>query len=265
MANLLEALQPKMEDTTSQLATLLRAKSGKAVTAPAASLSTQQEQSALAQTTQQMQPVITAGQTQAASQEQQAREVQQRAEQQQTEVAQSRQANELQMRFKTNQLLQDLEQGKGKIDTARYQANMEQLGQNLRLSTKVYTDTLQREGELARLGDKLEFEEQLQRAIFQDTQNLLEKQLKNKSILSAQDREYEIALEQMGLNDALNLLRSELKGEKEAMAAKGIGSIITAGIGAYGKYLDSAQPSPTEQAINKGIVLDNTTPGTVTT
>lgn len=264
MANLLEALQPKMEDTTSQLSTLLRAKSGKAVAGPSTALSTQQEQAALAQTAQEMQPVRTAAQTQTAAQEQQAREVAQRAEQQQTEIAQGRQANELQMRFKTNQLLQELEQGKGKIDTARYQATMEQLGQNLRLSTKVYTDTLQREGDLALLGDKLQFEQQLQRSIFQDAQNLLEKQLKNKSILNAQDREYELSLERMGLNDALNLLRAELKGEKEAMAAKGVGTIITTGIGALGKYLDSPKtPSATEDWLGGNKQLDNTPPGTL--
>lgn len=266
MANLLEALQPKMEDTTSQLSTLLRAKSGKAVGGPATALSTQQEQAAVAQTAQAMQPVEAAAQTQAISQEQQAREVEQRKQQQLTETTQQRQANQMQMQLRTSQLLQELEQGKGKIDTARYQASMEQLGQNLRLSSKQYVDNLQREGARARIDDEMRFNEELRRSILQDNNSLLEKQLGNKSILAANDREFDIAMSRMGYDTALQVLRNELKGEKEQAAATGIGSIITAGIGAYGKYLESkptASPSPTEKAIKEGIVLDNRRPGTM--
>lgn len=235
MANLLEALQPQMQDTTSGLATLLRAKSGKAVSGPSTALSTQQEQAALAQTAQAMQPVQQAATTQQLAQQQQAQEVEQRAQQQQAEITQGRQANQLQMQLRTDQLLQELEQGKGKIDTAKYQASLEQLGQNLRLSNRQYVDNLQREGGRARLNDRLQFNEQLKEAILRDNKMLLEKQLGNKSILAANDREFKIQMERMGNQMAWDLFTNEMKAEKERGLATGLGSLITAGVGAYGK------------------------------
>lgn len=239
MANLLEALQPKMEDTTSQLATLLRAKSGKAVEAPATSLSTQQEQAALAQTAQQMQPVQAAAQTQELAQEQQAREVAQRAEQQQTEIAQARQANELQTKLRTDQLFQELEQGRGKIGLAKYQSNLEQVGFNLRLNNKEYVDNLQREGARARLNDKIQFEKQLSESILASNRELLEKQLGNKSVLAANDREFGKRMAEMGVQNAWQIVNNDIKSAKEIGQTQAIGGLITTGIGVTGKYLDS--------------------------
>lgn len=238
MANLLEALQqqPQMQDTTSQLATLLRAKSGKATGGPATAISSQQEQAALAQTAQDMQPVQQAAAIQQAGQQQQAREIEQRKQLQQTEIAQSRQASEMQTQLRTDQLLKDLEQGRGRIDLARYQSGLEQIGQNLRLSNREYVDNLQREGARARLNDKIQFEEQLNRSLLQDNKMLLEKQLGNKSILNVNDREFEIRMEQMGVRDAYNIFRNELKADRERQMYTGVGSLITTGIGAYGTY-----------------------------
>jgi hypothetical protein len=234
--NLLDALKPQMQDTTSGLATLIRAKSGKAVAGPSTALSTQQEQAALAQTAQAMQPVEAAAETQTMAQEQQAREVEQRAEQQQTEIAQAREANRMQTQLRTDQLLQELEQGIGKMDLDKYQFSLEQIGFNLRLNNKEYVDNLQREGARARLDDKIQFEQQLFRSLLADNKELLEKQLGNKSILEANDREWRIRLEQMGSQVAYDLFRNEMKAEQERQIATGIGSIVTAGVGAYGTY-----------------------------
>jgi hypothetical protein len=243
MANLLEALQPKMEDTTSQLSTLLRAKSGKALAGPATALSTQQEQAALAQTAQQMQPVQAAAQTQAMAQEQQAREVEQRAGQQQTEIAQAREANKMQTQLRTDQLLQDLEQGRGKIDLGKYQSNLEQIGFNLRLDNKEYVDNLQREGDRARLTNKLQFDEQLARSILSDNKQLLEKQLGNKSILAANDREFARRMADMGIQNAWQMINNEIKSAKEIGQAQAVGGLITAGIAGYGKGLEYEEAS----------------------
>lgn len=242
MANLLEALQtPAEAGTTSQLSTLLRAKTGKAVGGPATALSSQQERAAIAQTAQEMQPLQQAAVTQQAQQEQQAREVAQRTDIGQTDIAQQRQANQLQNKIRTNQLLQELEQGKGKIDMARYQASMEQIGQNLRLSNRQYIDNLQREGARARLNDDLQFKEQLQASVFQDAKSLLEKKLGNKSILAANDREFEIAMARMGYNDAISLLNSQMRAERERGMYTGIAGVAQAGISGYGAYTDAQE------------------------
>lgn len=236
MANLLEALQPQMQDTTSGLATLLRAKSGKAVGGPATALSTQQEQAALAQTAQQMQPVEAAAQTQAMAQEQQAREVEQRAGQQQAEIAQTRAANKMQTQLRTDQLLQELEQGRGRIDLAKYQSNLEQVAFNLRLDNKEYVDNLQREGERARLNDRLQFEKQLALSTLAGNKELLERQLGNKSVLSASDREFSKRMAEMGVQNAWQIINNDIKATREAGQWSAIGGLIQTGISAAGKY-----------------------------
>jgi hypothetical protein len=253
MPNLLEALQPQIQDTTSQLSTLLRAKSGKAVGGPATALSTQQEQAALAQTAQAMQPVQQAAQIQQTAQQQQARDIQQKTVQQQAEIAQSRQANKMQSQLRTDQLLQELEQGRGKLDAAKYQANLEQIGQNLRLSNQQYIDNLQREGNKARLNDQSQFLEQLNKSIFEDNKLLLEKQLGDKSIISANDREFKIAMERMGNQMAWNIFQNELKAEQERQTATAVGGLVTAGVGAYGQYASN------QAAATRGTNVERTT------
>lgn len=239
MANLLDALKPQMQDTTSGLATLLRAKSGKAVAGPSTALSTQQEQAALAQTVQAMQPVEAAAETQAMAQEQQAREVEQRAEQQQTEIAQAREANRMQTQLRTDQLLQELEQGRGKMDLARYQSNLEQVGFNLRLDNKEYVDNLQREGARARLNDRVQFEKQLALSTLANNKELLEKELGNRSVLAASDREFSKKLAEMGIQNAWQILNNDIKAAQEIGQAQAVGGLITAGVSAADKYLDS--------------------------
>lgn len=259
MANLLEALQPQMQDTTSGLATLLRAKSGKAAGGPSTALSTQQEQAALAQTVQAMQPVEAAAQTQAKAQEQQAREVEQRASQQQTEIAQSRQANQMQTQLRTDQLLQELEQGRGKMDLAKYQSNLEQVGFNLRLSNKEYVDNLQREGARARLNDKIQFEKQLSQSILASNKELLERQLGNKSILAASDREFSKRMAEMGVQNAWQILNNDIKAAKEIGQAQAVGGLLKAGISGISTASQyKSTPSATEQWLGGNKQLDNT-------
>jgi hypothetical protein len=249
MANLLEALQPQMQDTTSQLSTLLRAKTGKAGAAPTGTTSTQQEQAAVAQTAQAMEPVKQAAATQQVAQEQQAREIVQKTQQQQAQIQQQRQANAVQTQLRTNELLQGLEQGKGRIDLARYQAGLEQVGQNLRLSNQQYIDNLQREGARARLNVDLQFKEQLARATLEDNKQLLEKQLGNKSILAASDREFSKRMAEMGLNSAWEMFRNDAKAAKDTAVFTGIGGLITTGIGAYGTYEDAQEKKALRQSV----------------
>jgi len=264
MANLLQALQqqqPQMEDTTSGLATLLRAKSGKAVSGPSTALSTQQEQAAVAQTAQAMQPVQEAAQTQQLAQEQQQREVQQRAGQQQEEIAQAREANKMQTQLRTDQLLQELEQGRGRIDLGKFQSNLEQIGFNLRLDNKEYVDNLQRQGDRARLNSRIQFEQQLALSTLADNKSILERQLGNRSVLEANDREFTKRMADMGVQNAWEIINNDIKSAKEIGQVQAVGGLITTGIGVAGKF--KSTPSPTEKAISEGMVLDNTRPGTL--
>tara|TARA_R110000868_G_scaffold79157_1_gene225399 strand:+ start:174 stop:1010 length:837 start_codon:yes stop_codon:yes gene_type:complete len=258
MANLLEALQPQMQDTTSQLSTLLRAKSGKAVGAPATAISTQQEQAAVAQAGQAMQPIQQAATLQQVEQQQQARGIEQQVGQQQAQIAQSRQANQVKTQLQTQQLLQDLEQNKGKIDANRYQASMEQLGQNLRLNNQKYVDNLQREGSRARLNDDIQFREQVAKSVLQDNKSLLEKQLGNRSILSASDREFSIAMARMGVQDAWQMFRNESNAQQSAAQWSTGASLINTGLGAYGTYQERVEKAK-DRSIARGTNVQRST------
>ena len=246
MASILDALnqntaapQAGMTGDTQKLAGLLRAKSGKAGVGPSLAGSLQQEQAAVAETNQGLQQVNQAANIQAAGQAQQSAGMQQQQNQQMQSIDQSRQFNTKQTEMKTNQILQGLEEGRTKLDTAQFKAGLEQVGQGLRLQNKQYVDNLQREGSRARLDNELQFKEQLQRATFDDNQMLLNKNLKGKSILNANDREFNEGLAQMGVQDAYMFFRDAQKDARTQAQYAGAGALATAGIGAYGSYQDS--------------------------
>lgn len=253
MANLLDALNqaapaqsPGLTGETQKLAGMLRAKSGKAGVAPGLAMSSQAEKAAVAQTGQDMAQVQRAQTLQQTGQQQQAAAQEQQTGQQLKSVEMQRQQNQVQTQLRVNQTLQDLEQGRGKMDMARYKAGLEQVGQDLRLQNRQYVDNLQREGSRARLDNELQFKEQLARSVFDDNQNLLTKNMKNKSILNANDREFAQAMARMGASDAYAMFRSEMKGSKEAAKYGALSSLITTGIGAAANYKSSPTASDTK-------------------
>lgn len=250
MANLLDAIRGNnqaltqkqgMTDETSKLSTLLRAKSGKASGGADVAQSNLGEQQAVAQTNQTMQNQVApqaAAQLAGAEQVQMNQQTQQAGQEQQ--IAQSRKFDTIQSRLKTDEILQNLERGNKELDARQQAANMEQLGQNLRLSNTQYIDNLQREGDRSRLNSAQGYQEELARTMFGESQVMLEKNLANKSILSANDRDFERSMAVMGLDTAYGMFRQEAAGEAARGQAAAAGSIINTGIGAYGTSQDNA-------------------------
>lgn len=249
MANLLDTIrannpalqQQGQTDQTQSLQTLMRAKSGKAVSGPEVASSNLQEQQAVQQTNNQMQNQIApAAQIQNEGQREQQTAQTQQTQQKQSEIAQGRRFDDLQTKIKTDQILADLERGKGKIATDQSNAQLEQVGQNLRLQNAQYIDNLQREGNMSRLGDDASFKQELARSVLGNNQALLEKQLGNKSILDTNSREFKEAMAKMDVNTAWDMFGNSLAAEKQRAAYSGAGSLATAGIGAYGAYQKDA-------------------------
>lgn len=247
MANLLDTLRNsnqaataplKAEDTTQGLSTLLRAKSGKATGGLSGALSNQAEQAAMASGNQGLAQQAQANTIAAQGQQQQQAATKQQTQQNLTSINQQKQASSLQSQVRTDQLLQDLEQNKGKIDAQQYQANLEQVGQNLRLSNSQYVDNLTREGARARLDDANAFKEALVRSTFNDNQNILNTKLGNKTVLNADQREWDQAMGQMTINDAYDMFKSGAANESARAQASGIGSVLTSGIAAAGTAMD---------------------------
>jgi hypothetical protein len=224
-------------DETQKAQDLLSARTGKDQGSSGVKTTTNLgEKQAVAQTNQQL-GLLAQG---AAAQNQglaQAQESQQNQFNQQSQaIGQERQGLQLRNSLQTNEILNNLKRSKGDIDQKQYEAQMDQVAQDVRLQTKSYVDNLQREAGKARLNDKFSFEEQLVKDQFGDSGKLLQKQLGNKSILDASDREFEEATAKMGINESYAAFKRELQGQKQAAMWSSIGALTNAGIGAASTY-----------------------------
>lgn len=245
MANLLDtirnnstaaATQPAgVTDQTQTVASLLRAKSGKAVGGGDIAASNLQETSAVDQTNQTLQnQVAPQAAIQQAGIEQQAMGQAQTAGIQKQEVAQNRAFNTMQNKLRTEELLAGFERDQGQLDLDRNKAQVNQFAQNLRLQNDKYVSDLQREGDRNRLNDANSFAEQYARESFDNNDELMQKKFNNISIASANDRDFQKSLAQMDIADAYSAFKAEQAANKQRAMYEGIGSITQAGIGAYG-------------------------------
>jgi hypothetical protein len=157
-------------------------------------------------------------------------------EQKQRESALEGQKQEraLENRIQTENILRGLEQGRAELGEKNRQLGLEMAAANLRLADAKYVDDLRREGEKARLQEDISFGEQLQKSILENNQALLNMQLKNKSLLSASDRDFQKELAKMGAADAIKAARDNMKAESERAVIAGVTSLIPVGLEAYG-------------------------------
>lgn len=259
MANLLDTIRQNTEQLPQQgmtdqgqgLAALLRAKSGKAVAGPDVAASNLGEAQAVAQTNQTMQnQVQPAAQLQNASITQGSNAVAQQQQEQLAQIGQARQYDTLQTRLKTNQVLGDLERNKGQVDAQDQAAQVAQVAQNLRLQNQQYVDNLKLQGQTSRLNDSLEFKQNLQQSILGDNQEILEKQLGDKSILNANANEWNKAMSDMQTKDAWDMFDNTMAVQKkEALwSALGVGGGAAAGMAANSKTPNA--PSESTQSSN---------------
>lgn len=233
--------QQQMTDESGKLATLLRARSGKQVAGPDIAASNLGEASAVSQTNQQISNV----QAPAATRQNEALAIEsaglaQREAQQAGDIAHARKANTIQSQIQTNELLQSLEQGRGKLDLEKEKAGYDQIAVNLRMNTQKYVDDLRRIGEERRLTDDIEFQKELQKTTFGDAERIAEQVLKGKSVLSSNDREFNKTISQMSTDQAWDMFNADMAAAKKQANWASIGGLAQAGIGAYGTSQDNA-------------------------
>lgn len=156
-------------------------------------------------------------------------------EQKQREAALEGQKQEraLENRIQTENILRGLEQGRAELGEKNRQLGLEMAAANLRLADAKYVDDLRREGEKARLQEDISFGEQLQKSILENNQALLNMQLKNKSLLSASDRDFQKELAKMGAADAIKIAQDNMRADSERAVISGMTSLIPVGIEAY--------------------------------
>lgn len=163
----------------------------------------------------------------------QAQEIQQGQQQVQQAAQQTRQLNKLQMQMQANQILQQASQEGRKLDMQKDAAAVEQLGANLRLSTKSYTDQLAQEGATSRLNNELGFKQALARDAFGSSEELLRTKLGNQDVLSANKRDFDKALQDMDLETALGLEKQKARDDARRKQWEAIGGLAKQGISSY--------------------------------
>lgn len=232
------ATQPVgVTDESQKVAQLLRAKSGKVGGAPSIGASNLQETAAVDQANLQMQTqVAPQAAMQQAGLQQQAAQQQQTADIQKAELGQQLRFNEVENRLKTEQLLNQFERDQGQLDLDKNRAQVQQFTQGLRLSNDKYVSDLQREGSRARLDNEIKFNEALQNEMFDYDKELQEKVFENDDIAGMSDRDFQKRLSQMGIDEAWSTFRANQKANQQRAMYQGIGSLVQAGIGAYGQY-----------------------------
>lgn len=236
-ASLLDAIQSNsqpqqvgMTDQTGKLASLLRAKSGKAVGGGDTAQSSLGEQQANTQTNQQLGQVSGQAASQNAGIQAQNTAQQSGLQNQKAEIVQTNKFNTQQTQIQTNQLLQQYEQNKGQLSEDQQKAQADQIGFNLRMQNQQYVDNLQRAGDMSRLGDQLQFQTQMAQQTFGDNENLLKQQLGNRSVLDASNQDFERAMGQMTTDQAYDAFHNAMSNEKQRAVYTGIGSVASAGI-----------------------------------
>jgi len=145
-----------------------------------------------------------------------------------------KQERALENRIQTENILRGLEQGRAELGEKNRRLGLEMVSANLRLADAKYVDDLRREGEKARLQEDISFGEQLQKSILENNQALLNMQLKNKSLLSASDRDFQKELAKMGAADAIKAARDNMKADSERAVIAGVTSLVPVGLEAYG-------------------------------
>ena len=245
MATLLDALKKNLggvgastepaTDETGTVRSLLAAKKGIVGGTPSTPRGLSiTEAAAKGQTQQQLADVSQAAKLQQTAIEQAA--ASQQMEQQQREQALQGQKAErnLRTRIETENILQQLEQGKEKLSEQERQAGLERATALLRFQNQDYITTLQREGDKARLKEGNTFAEQMAKDVMNNNQALLQSKLGQMAIRDVGEREFRKELANMGITEAIQIAQQESAfGQKQA----GIGTAVElgkVGIQAYG-------------------------------
>jgi hypothetical protein len=247
MATLLETLKKNLggvgastapiADETGQVQQLLAAKKG--IVGPATALGPKglsvAETAARGQTQQQLQQVGQQAGLQATAIEQAAAGQQQEQRQQEQRVEAQRAESNLRNKVETENVLRNLEQAKATLTEDQRQAGIEQVGAMLRFQNEDYIRNLQREGDRARLKDKVAFDEQLANDIFAD--NIAGKKIfyENQALFDASDRDFNKEVAKIDINTAIQMAKENAAfGQKQAQV-QGVAEIAKTGVGVYGQ------------------------------
>jgi len=242
--NLFETLNKRMQqpdqqigmtDQTQNTQSLLRAKLGKAssnTSVPA--ISNIQEQQAVQQAQNQQKQIQQQG-TVLAQQE-----TQQNLERQANEAEKFRQiddkSKQLANSFKlqTDDLLNEFERGKLKLDDNKDASKTEQLAFQLRLQDQNYLEKLKTEGDLSRFNSAEDFRMAAAEQEVADNKALLSMGLDAQAFANMNDATFNKALATMDVNQSIEMFKQEQAQAKKMAKWKLLGSLVSIGSSAAG-------------------------------
>jgi hypothetical protein len=208
------------------------------------------EAAARGQAQQQLGEVSQAAQLQSTALQQAAtaEETQQKA--QEAELTGQQEQNRLRTSIETERTLQELEQGKERLNEAQRQALNEKVTALLRLQNTDYINNLQMNAAKARITEGNNFEAALAKDIFNNNRTLLESKLGKQAARNISDREFDKELAQMGMDEAIRIAKSEADNMmKQAGIQTGV-ELAKGGLGAYGQYKSGALSSNYQEYVD---------------
>lgn len=203
------------------------------------------EQVATQEAAKQQQQLAT--QANAMENEQQLKEQEQYMQLHEQELDIRNQALNLKQQFNSriSQVLAEFKEKGDELSIEKQKAQVDQITQMTRLLDDKYINNLKIEGTKKRLANKVAFAEAALDAAFDNQLTLLQDDFEARSLLKANDREFNIKLEKMGMATAMNVVNAEIEAGKTALAWRATGSAIETGISAYGKGMFDSKETVT--------------------
>lgn len=222
------------------LASILRAKSGKAVGAGTGPKASDIARQAGLQQTQAAQTQL-AQQQQVNQQQLKQTELGQKQQQQQQFAQLESNLADIQQRarLQANQTLSEFERGKGELKSKQNLAKLDQLGFDLALQNDRYIYDLQDAGRRARLDDELSFKKQLQTNFWADQIELFNLETDFDTVLSDRENEYRESLSKSSINFDVLMRDYEFTAANRAAIWQSVGNLVTAGTAGYASYKKS--------------------------
>jgi hypothetical protein len=157
-------------------------------------------------------------------------------QQQQELITEDEMNNKEDLLTRGEEIMQEWRNQGTSLDLNKKKAQTEQLGFIARLSDDTYVNNLKREGRKSRLSNKLKFQEELQKSIFDDERELFENDISFRQALKKDSREFSEMMAKQGLDWKQALSVAEMKSQANQQMWTGAGQIAQAGIQAYGQY-----------------------------
>lgn len=149
--------------------------------------------------------------------------------------------------------------GNKQLDLQKDAAKAEQAGFVMRLGRDGYINNLQNEGKRARLDNGLKFQEELNRSIFAEEQDLFNNDINFRSAMNKSNREFIQDMAGMDIDFALSVAAAENRAANQQMIYSGASTMISAGAQAAGSAGAASSGSPS----GAGIDASNVPPGSM--